>query len=252
MNNQQPRVAGAGARAPAPAGSVLIRLAAVTLVTSLVGLSACSALKPTPLAPPVRYTLDGLNTDVPAAPLARPSAPTAPTLLISPPQAAAGLDSPHILYARQAHRLAYFAHSEWADTPARMLAPRLVAALDRAGVFRAVVSPPTAVKADLRLDTEVVRLQHNFDTTPSQVRLTLRATLSDNTTRQVLAQIELDHRADAASEDAHGGVVAANRATQQMLNALAVFCGQAVETWRTGPTSTATAAKPAAAVRTAR
>ena len=115
----------------------------LTAVTGLAGLSACSALKPKPVAP---------------------------TLLISTPQAAAGLDSPHILCVRQAHRLAYFAQSEWADTPARMMAPLIVAALDRAGWFRAVVSTPTAVKADLRLDTEVVRLQHHVDATPSQVR----------------------------------------------------------------------------------
>ena len=221
----------------------------------LIALAGCSALKPTPVTPPTVYTLDGLRTE--ASPPQRvrpaaspsPAAPTTPTLLLSTPQAAAGLDSPHMLYVRQTHRLAYFAQSEWADTPARLLAPLMVAALDRAGLFRAVVSTPTAVKADLRLDTEVVRLQHHFDTSPSQVRLTLRATLSDNNTRQLLAQIELDQRVDAASEDAPGGVVAANLATQQMLDALAAFCGPAVESWRV---STAAAAGPAAAIRPAR
>lgn len=221
----------------------------LAVVTALSGLTACSALKPTPVTPSALYRLEGVTTGAPAAPRARPGASMAPTLLISTPQAASGLDSPRILYVRQAHRLAYFAQSEWVDTPARMLAPLLVTALDRAGLFRAVVSTPTAVKADLRLDTEVVRLQHNFDTTPSHVRMTLRATLSDNTTRLVLAQIELDQRADAPSEDAQGGVVAANRATQQMLDALAAFCGPAVEGWRA---SAAAAAGPAAALRPAR
>lgn len=272
MNTQAFRRAWAEASAGgARAGLARVTaLAALAAVIAVGGLAGCSALKPTPVTPPVVYTLDGLRTQAstqqPArptatqAPAARsapstpstpsaPTAPTAPTLLLSTPQAAASLDSPHMLYVRQAHRLAYFAHSEWADTPARMLAPLLVAALDRAGLFRAVVSTPTAVKADLRLDTEVVRLQHHFDTSPSHVRLTLRATLSDNTTRQLLAQVELDQRADAPSEDAQGGVVAANLATQQMLSALVAFCGPAVESWRLSPGA---AAQPALPVRTPR
>jgi cholesterol transport system auxiliary component len=202
--------------------------AALTLMT------ACSALKPAPVAPPAFFALDGGNVAARPAPreVSTGSAASAPTLLINPPQAGAGFDSQRIIYVRQAHQLEYFAHSEWVDTPARMLAPLIVSALDRAGTFRAVVATPTVASADLRLDTEIVRLQHEFGSAPSRVRLTLRATLIDNATRQILAQVDLDNRADAASEDAYGGVVAANHATRVMLQTLAVFCGQVVEQWQ--------------------
>ena len=194
---------------------------------ALLVLSACSLLKPTATPPPTFYSLDRPpGSTMAAGPI------TAPTLIVNPPRAAAGFDSQRIIYVRQAHQLEYFAHSEWVDTPARMLAPLIVAALDRSGRFRAVIATPTAASADLRLDTEIVRLQHQFGATPSQVRLTLRATLSDNATRQVLAQADLDQRADAPSEDAYGGVIAANRATQAMLQALAAFCSQAAEQWQ--------------------
>jgi cholesterol transport system auxiliary component len=46
---------------------------------------------------------------------------------------------------------------------------------------------PTASSADLRLDTEILRLQQDFASQPSRVRFTLRAYLVDQTTRRVLA-----------------------------------------------------------------
>ena len=202
-------------------------------------LAACSALKPTPVPPPAFYALDAAPAVVsavsamPAGSRGATSGPAAaPTLVVNPPLAVAGFDSQRIIFLRQAHQLEYFAYSEWVDTPARMLAPLIVAALDRSGKFRAVLATPSAAAGELRLDTEIVRLQHEFGATPSRVRLTLRATLRDNATRQVLAQIELDHRADAPSADAYGGVIAANHATQAMLQDLAAFCSRAAGLWQ--------------------
>ncbi len=217
----------------------LARWLSLAIAATALGLmTACSALKPKPVPPPAFFSLDAGAAGAAPAPRAvssgsaSTSALAAPTLLITAPQAGAGFDSQRIIYVRQAHQLEYFAHSEWVDTPARMLAPLMVSALDRAGRFRAVVATPTAAIADLRLDTEILRLQHEFDAVPSRVRLTLRATLTDNATRQVVAQVDLDTRADAASPDAYGGVVAANHATATLLQALAEFCGQAAEQWQ--------------------
>ena len=110
-------------------------------------------------------------------PAQRAAAKAAPTLIVNPPHAAAGFDSRRIIYVRELHKLEYFAHSEWVDTPARMLAPLIVAALENGGAFRAVVLTPSAASGDFRLDTEIVRLQHEFGTGPSRVRFTLRAYL---------------------------------------------------------------------------
>ena len=68
---------------------------------------------------------------------------TAPTLVVHPPHAAAGYDSPRIVYTREPHRLDYYAHSEWVDTPARMLTPLIVAAVVRGGALHAVVPTPS-------------------------------------------------------------------------------------------------------------
>lgn len=195
----------------------------------LLVLGACSALSPSVTAPPSFYVLERL------ASVAPPSMPAlAPTLIINPTHAAAGFDSARIVYVREAHRLDYFAHSEWVDPPARMLTPLLVSAIEGAGAFRAVVATPSAAATDLRLDTEIVRLQHEFLSRPSRVRFTLRVNLVDDKTRRVVARREFDASVAAASDDAYGGVVAANRAVQTTLKELAAFVA---ETVRGGPES---------------
>lgn len=181
----------------------------------LLSLGACSSLlpKPTP-APSLHLLTGGVPTPLGVSRSGQAS------LRINPPQAAAGFDSRRIIYLREPQRLNYFARHEWADTPARMLAPLLLAAWDAGGQFRVVLGAHSAGSAEFSLDTEVIRLQQDFSQSPSQVRLSLRASLLDNATRRVLASREFDARVAAPSEDADGGVIAANRAVQQVLNEL--------------------------------
>ena len=196
--------------------------------------AACSNLLPTPIAPPNFYTLDAPLFKAPAASLSG----RLPSLSVTPPLAASGFDSQHIIYRRTAHQLDYFAHSEWVDTPARMLAPLIVAALERRGGFQAVVSTPSSAASELRLDSRILRLQHDFSVQPSRVRFTLRADLVDNATRQVIAGREFDATVVAASDDAYGGVVAANGAVQAVLAELADFCSVGAAAWRQSPENT--------------
>jgi cholesterol transport system auxiliary component len=200
-------------------------LCAAGLVLTLA--AGCGALRPKATPQPSFYSLDSTPIDVPAATrVAAPLSQSAPTLIVNPPHAVAGFDSKRIIFAREAHKLEYFAHSEWVDTPARMLAPLILAAVENTGEFRAVMLTPSAAAGDLRLDTEIVRLQQEFDTQPSRVRLTLHAYLVDNRTRRVLAWREFDAIVPAHSEDPYGGVVAANRAVQTVLENVAAFCAE--------------------------
>lgn len=198
----------------------------------LVLAGGCGALRPTATPQPGFYSLDNARIEAPVAALSPATSSTAaPTLIVNPPHAASGFDSQRIIYVRSPHKLEYFAHSEWADTPARMLAPLIVAAVEASGTFRAVVPTPSAAAGDLRLDTEIVRLQHDFAGQPSRVRFTLRAYVVDNSTRRVLASREFDEVAAAASDDPYGGVVAANRAVHSVLEQLASFCAEAARNW---------------------
>ena len=208
------------------------RLAFGTL--ALLALGACSALRGTATPPTAFYALDNPGL---AVLLQRPvsgsvhtvQAARLPTLIVNPPLAAAGFDSTRIIYVREPHKLDYFARSEWVDPPARMLGPLLVTAIRHSGAFDAVVLAPGAASGDLRLDTEIIRLQHEFAASPSVVRFTLRATLVNERTRQVLAAQDFERAENAASDDPYAGVVAANRTVQGVLELLAAFCADTVQ-----------------------
>lgn len=200
---------------------------------SLLALAACGTLRPAATPQAAFYSLEGAQGAASAA-LPRQPPAAAPTLIVNPPHAAAGFDSSRIIYVREPHKLEYFAHSEWVDPPARMLAPLLVAAVENSGAFRAVVLTPSAATGDLRLETEIIRLQQEFRTQPSRVRFTLRAYLVEDKTRRVLAWREFDTAVPAASDDPYGGVIAANQAVQAVLKDLAAFCADATRDMRLG------------------
>ena len=217
--------------------SRFITRSAVTLCMSAA--LGCSALLPNALQTPGFHSLDSVASTPHA--VAAPNA-AAPTLLVSSPHAASGFDSRHMIYVRTAHKLEYFARNEWIDTPARMLAPLLATSLTRSGSFRAVVLMPSMAAGDINLDTEIVRLQQEFDTPgsagrPSHVRFTLNATLLDSTTRRVIVSREFESRVAAPSNDPAGGVVAANQAVQIVLDQVSEFCAEAVRSWKLAASS---------------
>ena len=146
-----------------------------------------------------------------------------PTLIVNPPHAAPGFDSARIIFVRSDNQLEYFAHSEWVEPPARMLGPLLVAAIENTNAFGAVVLMPASAAGELRLNTELVRLQHNFQTQPSRVQFALRVHLIDERTRKVVQWREFQAEAVATSETPQGGVAAANVAIQKVLSEVGVF-----------------------------
>ena len=74
--------------------------------------------------------------------------------------------------------------------------------------------------------TDIIRLQQEFQTRPSRVRFTLRATLLDEKTRRVVAWREFDATVPSVTDDPYGGVLAANLAVQSVLKELAAFCAE--------------------------
>jgi len=183
-------------------------------------LAGCVGMQPPQAEAPAIYVLD-------ARPAAKPARPQRDLMLVvSAPRARAGFDTAQMAFVREPHELEYFAKSRWADTPSRMLAPLLVQALEQTGGFRAVVQAPSAVPADLRLDTELIRLKQNFGTRPPQVEIALRAQLVDLRSRRVLWTAEFEEVEPTTREDAYGGVIAANRALQRLLARLADFSAE--------------------------
>ena len=154
--------------------------------------------------------------------------PSRHVLLIEVPRAVPGYDSTHMVYVRKPMQQESYAYSVWTDTPAHMLAPLLRTQLAQCGGFGAVLLIPSAAKADLRLDSTILRLHQDFLQTPSVVRFGMQLTLMNNVTREVLAVHTFDVIEPAHSEDAAGGAEAANAAVQQGLQQVAAFLQTAV------------------------
>jgi cholesterol transport system auxiliary component len=189
------------------------------VVTGL--LPACAALQP-PSETPSTYVLDARITST----TARPRSNVA--VAVSMPRARAGFDTAQMAYVRRPYELDYFAKNRWADTPPRMLAPLLAQALEHGANLRAVVQAPSTAAADVRLDVEIVRLLQDFSSQPSRIRFSLRVQLVDLTLRRVVATREFDEVESAPSEDAYGGVIAANRALERLLGQIAQFCAEQI------------------------
>ncbi len=192
------------------------RSAALALSAAL--LAGCSVLQPTQQDAPNVYVLEARTpsgADLPGRDL---------VLAVGAPRARAGYDTAQMAYVRRPHELDYFSKSRWADAPSRMLAPLIAQALETR--FRAVVRTPGAVGADVRLDTEIVRLQQDFGAQPSRIEFALRVQLVDLREGRVLAAAQFEETENAPSEDAYGGVIAANRALRRMLARVADFCAE--------------------------
>jgi cholesterol transport system auxiliary component len=188
------------------------------MLVLLVLLGGCTGLAPKPLPDPNLHVLA-------AGPVVRAAPGTRDLVLeVDVPRASPGFDTPRMVYVQKAYELDYFADNRWADAPARMLGPLLTQALERSGGFRTVVQAPTVVPSEVRVHAELIRLQQNFTMRPSRAELALRVQLVDVRARRVLATKLFEETENAPSEDAHGGVAAANAALERVLVRVVAFC----------------------------
>ncbi len=159
-----------------------------------------------------QLTLDASQSE------ARPADINGPALLVSLSQPEPGFDTPRMVYVTRRYELKYFSVNQWADTPARMFTPLLVDALGRSGLWRAVIPLPGSVRGDYRLDSYGFAVQQEFLQQPSLVRVTVRTQLVDLKESRILGTRTFEAREAAQSEDAYGGVLAANRAAGVILD----------------------------------
>lgn len=193
-------------------------LGAVLLLGLLPLLAACSL--PRPEARPVTSYL--LESSPPTAPV-KVAARTCLTLQVARPSAAPGADTGRMAYVERAHELRYFAYNRWVEAPAQMLQPALVQDLAASALFRAVIGPHTRSGADLTLATELLRLRQVFDKGASRAELTVRVNLLDPAGQRLLASRLFVLEQPAPENTPYGGVLAANRALDELLAAIRAF-----------------------------
>jgi cholesterol transport system auxiliary component len=180
--------------------------------------TACSLLPAPKQAVSERYVLEY------TPPTVTPGAGQRPVLIVDTPAANGAYDSSRIAYLQQQYGLRYYANSRWADTPANMLEPLLVEAINAGGRIQAVGADSGGIAASLRLDSTLLRFYQDFTVRPSQLRITLRVQLVDLRAQRVVATRVFDIREPAATEDTYGGVQAANHAVAALLQQVVDFC----------------------------
>ncbi len=178
--------------------------------------SACTAVRQMPPEPTV-YLLTAVGTPTPT------TVRGDTVLWVTTPRAEPGFQGDGMVYTETPAALYAYRDSRWADAPAQMLRPLLVETLERTGAFHAVLTQPGSGRADYHLEVKLLRLQQEFYTTPSQVRVGVRANLIDVSNRQVMASRTFHSVQSAPTDNAYGGVQAANTAVAELLTELAEF-----------------------------
>jgi len=197
----------------------------IVRLTLLLMITACS-LGPTETTAPRSYFLKPeISWKNPQGSGARIGASV---LLINQPKAQAGFDTPRMAYLLRPYEINYYAFNQWADTPARLLHQVLVENLDQTGLWSAVLQAPGALPAQFRLDCDNLILEQQFFANPSRIRLALRAQLIETKKQSILAIRYFELLEPAPSEDAYGGVLAANQATAKLLAQMAEWLDNAL------------------------
>lgn len=145
------------------------------------------------------------------------------SILVNAPDAVAGYQTDQMLYVQKPFELTAFVHNSWVSPPADMLLPLIVQSLQRSGYFYAVVSSPNGELADYRIDTQLIELQQNFLTKPSVINLAVKVVLSNIKDNRIVASRLFRQQVTCPMETPYGGVIAANRATENFTAELTHF-----------------------------
>ncbi len=184
-------------------------------------LTACT-FRPLPAENAHLYRIDKASQSVVRA------TPTSATLLVALPAAVPPYTNSAMIYMNQPHAVNQYIKNRWVASPARMLQPLFVAALEQSHRFHAVVSTPFAGHTDWRLDTEILTFEQDFiEDAHSVFKLNVRAELIDMVSHRVVATRRFLIKAPAERANPKFGAFAANDATAKLLQELVVFAIQA-------------------------
>lgn len=145
------------------------------------------------------------------------------TLLVTTPDAAAKYQTEQMLYIKKPYELEAFAKNAWVSPPADMLYPLILQSLQRTNFFQAVTSNAYTLGADYRLDTQLLALDQNFLKKPSAIEFSVKMVLTHVSDNKVLASRIINLQIPCPNDTPYGGVIAANRATQQFTAILVHF-----------------------------
>lgn len=134
---------------------------------------------------------------------------------VTQPDAVANYKTSQMLYTKKPFQIEPFAKNAWKNPPADMLYPLLLDSLQKTHVFRAVTSTSFAEEVDYRLDTQLLSLVQDFTKKPSQLQFSAKVVLVRLSDNRVMGSKIIELQIPCPTDTPYGGVLAANRATQE-------------------------------------
>lgn len=145
------------------------------------------------------------------------------TILVSRPTSKSVYNTTKMIYSTRPHQLEYYAVTQWAKMPSKMLEPLVARTLQRTHYFHAVVTPPFVGGYQYVLNTKIVNFQQDFTRKRGVFLLCVQAEIIDALKNKVIASKVISKREPIYKNTPYSGVLAANRATRKMLASLAYF-----------------------------
>lgn len=134
-----------------------------------------------------------------------------------------GFNTNKMLYVNIPYKLKAFANNAWVAPPAAMLLPMLVSSLQQTHHYKAVMTAPYAGVANEVLLVRLRKLQQEFLRPTSQERLELSVTVLNGKTNTVIKNKTFVSVVTAPTNDPYGGVLAANKAAQSLMEQIAHY-----------------------------
>jgi len=194
------------------------KLISSAIIFSLFLLAGCS-LAPIKSPPVSYYQLDSRYATVPTT--SRHAVNY--TLLVSEPVADPGYQTNAMIYIEKPYQLRSFSYNRWVSPPANMLLSVLSNRLRQMNYFKAVMMPPFGGTTEYRLDTQIIAFQQEFLQPTSEFHIILQATLVNNRTNKIIASRRFEKIVSSQSNDSYGGVLAANKAVDNITDSIARF-----------------------------
>ena len=193
---------------------------ACMLIVLTVLLTACSLFSPVKTECIKEYRVDVKPYDL------KYNHTTFKTIAVSMPTANRIYQSKQMLYSVRPHELSEFAKNRWAEPPVQMLQPLIIQALQNTHHFKAVAPAISGGRYDLLLNTQVIDFYQDFCESGSVFKLTLRAQMIKVASGKVVASKQFTVIQPAPRPNPYGGVIAANIASEKVLNELAVWAAK--------------------------
>ncbi|MEA1889384.1 MAG: ABC-type transport auxiliary lipoprotein family protein [Pseudomonadota bacterium] len=182
------------------------------LVVLSIGFTGCVTEK---LPPTSTYTLNLDLGDVHSS--ANAEQRTNSILMIGRIRSTHAFSGTDILYTDARYGQNSYAYSRWSDSPTSMLLHVFQEALEKSGIYMAVVPYSSQSKSDLLLESTLLDFSHRInDDGTSNGALRMRFNLIDYKTKRVIASRDFVSSVPVTQQNAQGAVAALNKAVVQL------------------------------------